>query len=235
MSLAAVGSVKKLAAAIRLPGCKFSDVDSVSTEGELGGRGETFDRNYQPMGNLALQQEGLLMHALKTDEPVVRLFEDAHWAIDPSLTIDYGMMTRKRYNVSPTTSDELELIAPRTITYHIYFSNSQAMSRFRLDTIDPFVVYEYNGSFWEIHLHPYQGEQVFSEYILVKSVKLLPWALLVPKGDFRYSRSGYRIGYYKNGALFGTYMTKGHSFGEWIMDHTSSIDWYEYPTDNMAF
>jgi len=235
VSLAAVGSKKKLAAAIRLPGVLYTDIDSITTVGERTGKGETFDRNYDPMGTKAFQQDGLLMQANKTNEAVVRLFEDAHWAIDPTLTRDYGMMTRKRYNVSPTTSDEFELTVPNTITYHIFFKDGSAINNLCLDTIDPFVVYEYNGSFWEIHLHSYQGGEVFYEYPMIQSVKLLPWAILVPKGDFRYPRTGYEIGYYKDGALFGTYMTKGHSFGEWVVDHTASVDWYEYPTLNMAF
>lgn len=235
VTLAAVGAEEKLAAAIRLPACLYSDIDSVTTEGDLTGRGETFDRDYDMPGTQALEQEGLLMRSKYTNEAVLRLFEDAHWAIDPNLTIDHGKMDRKRYNVSPSTSEEQEIVAPRTITYHIYFKSSSTLRQFRLDIIDPFVVYEYNGSLWEIHLHPYQGTKVFNEYELVNSVKLLPWALLVPKGDFRYPRIGYHIGYFKNGALFGTYMTKGHSFGEWVENHTQCLDWYDYPTDNMAF
>lgn len=235
VSLAAVGTTKKLAAAIRLPGIPKTAIDSIATEGERKGRGEDFDRNYDPLGTEYLTQEGLLMRANTSGEAVVRLFEDAHWAIDPSLTVDHGMMTRKRYNVVPTPGDDYELVTPRTIVYHIYFNDASALNSFRLDAIDPFVVYGYNGALWEIHLYPFQGTEVFYEYNLVKSVKLLPWAIMVPKGDFRYPRTGYEIGYYRNGALFGTYMTVGHSFGEWVVDHTASTDWYDYPTLNMAF
>ena len=46
---------------------------------------------------------------------------------------------------------------------------------------------------------------------------------------------GVNIGFAKNGALFGAYMTEGHSFGEWAANHTTAIDWYDYPTGNQVF
>lgn len=235
VSLAAVGSSKKLSAAIRLPGYQYADIESVTTVGDEKGEGETFDGDYNVTGQAGLPQDGLLMRANKTNEAVIRLFEDAHWAIDPNVTMENGLITRKTYNVTKTTSVDNELVNPRSITYKIKFKSGVDLNQFRLDNIDPFVVNDYNGLMWEIHLYPFQGTEVFHEYSLVNSVKLLPWAILVPKGDFRYPILGYNIGYFKKGALFGTYMTRGHSFGEWVENQATSTDWYNYPTLNMAF
>jgi hypothetical protein len=31
--------------------------------------------------------------------------------------------------------------------------------------------------------------------------------------------------------MFGAYVTRRHSFGEWVEDCESNLDWYNYPTD----
>ena len=233
VTLAAIGSDMQLGAAIRLSGFSYEDIDTVYTKGIEDG--ETFDDGYDMPGDKPLPQEGLLMKA-KNNDAVLRLFDDAHWAIgDPSLSIDYGQLTRMYYNVVRLTTEESQLISPRTISYYIKFKSAVTLNTFSMDMLDPFIIIKYNSATWEIHLCDYQGAQVFYEYNIVNSVKLLPWAIVIPNGTFRYPLQGYNIGYRKNGQLFGAYMTAGHSFGEWVEDHTKATDWYEYPTMNMVF
>ena len=233
VTIAAVGSSNKLAAAIRLKGYTLSQIDSVYTFGLT--RGETFDDGFQLVGDPYIEDERKIHESLQ-GEAVLRLFEDAHWATgDPNLSVDYGVFDRLHYNVARMTSDIDELISPRTITYFIVFKNATDLNNFTMDKLDPFVMEEYNGGVWEVHIGEYQGDQVLHEYRLVTTVKLLPWAIEVPSGSFRYPLQGYNMGYRKDGYLFGAYMTSGHSFGEWVENHLHSTDWYDYPTLNMVF
>jgi LruC domain-containing protein len=234
ITLAAVGSNKQLSAMLRLAGFSYDDIDSVYTEGTV--KGETFDDGYELAGLTdAVKNRNLLQKSLK-DEALMLLFLDAHWA-----TGDIGLMQqnmslmRLKYNVSRTTDTEYELIPPRTITYTVVFKSAAALDRFTLDSLDPFLVMQTNSGFLETHQRKYEGDGVLYNYNMVTLVKLLPWAIVIPTGTFRYPLQGYNMGYRKNGYLFGTYMTEGHSFGEWVEDHTKATDWYSYPTLNMAF
>ena len=233
VTVAAVGSSDKLAAAIRFVGITTDQIDSVYTEGVK--LGETFDDDYTLVGEPYIENPDQIHSSLK-GEAVLRLFEDAHWATgDPNLEVVNSVIDRYHYNVARVASDIDELISPRTITFHIAFKNAQDLDVFAMDVLDLFVMKEYNGAVWEVHIGDYQSEQVLHEYSLVTTIKLLPWALAIPSGSFRYPLQGYNIGYRKNGYLFGAYMTSGHSFGEWVENHLQSTDWYEYPTLNMVF
>ena len=234
ITLAAVGTNEKLAAAIRLVGYNINDIDSVKTEGLTVG--ETFDDNYELYGaSSAFENIDLLQTGLH-DEAVIKLFEDAHWATGASDLLQQNMsLLRLRYNVSKFPGEEYDLVSPRTITYTIKFKSAAALDGFTIDCLDPFIIKQMNSGFGEIHLGEFQGAQILYEYVMVDAARLLPWALLIPNGTFRYPLQGYNMGYRKDGYLFGTYMTTGHAFGEWVEDHTKAIDWYNYPTLNMAF
>lgn len=234
VTISAVGTDQKLAAAIRLVDYNYNDIDSITTEGLTVG--ETFDDGYELSGlSDVLQNKSLLQPGLH-NEAIIRLFEDAHWATGAVGLLQENMsLTRIRYNVSRSTGVDYDLVAPRTITYTLKFKSSAALDLFTLDRLDPFVVKQVNGGFCETHLAEFQGSQILYEYSIVTLLRLLPWAIVIPNGTFRYPLQGYNMGYRKDGYLFGTYMTSGHAFGEWVEDHTKAIDWYDYPTLNMAF
>ena len=73
-------------------------------------------------------------------------------------------------------------------------------------------------------------------YNVEVKIKDLPWALLVPSADFKYPLEGIQIGFRKRtetGVPFndGAYATSGHSFGGWVENHESNLDWYNYPNN----
>jgi hypothetical protein len=67
------------------------------------------------------------------------------------------------------------------------------------------------------------------------SINRMVWALKIPSGDFKYPIEKQSLGLYKNGVLTGAYMMMDHSYGQWIADHTSSIDWFLYPTVGLVY
>lgn len=229
VTLAAVGAEGQLGGAVRLVGINRAAIDSVTTAD-----GTTFNDGLPRSSRIFFDESTSLLTEGQRGEAVVELFQDAHWAMGFNIGLDYGYFTRKKYNVSTGTSSEFQLKSSRTKTYNIYFNTEKGLDDFTLDSLDPFIVNTYNGSFWEVHLYAYQNAQVVYNYTL-PNVKDLPWALKVPSADFKYPLEGVDIGFRKNGALFGAYMTEGHSFGEWCENYTSNLDWYYYPTDNMVF
>jgi hypothetical protein len=160
---------------------------------------------------------------------------DAHWATGDLLEENFGMMERKYYNVSKSSGGDFQLMVPRTITYIVKFKDADALNMASLDRLDPFMYYGYNGANFEIHLYQYRNNQTLNAYP-PSTIKTLPWALCIPSSTFRWPLEGVNMGFIMKGShLFGAYATYGHSFGEWAMDRNSSLDWYEYPTDNQVF
>ena len=230
VTLAAVGSLRQIAAAIKLTGIKYNDVLSVKTTD-----GETFNDGIKRTSMSYIESEDLLMKG-NNDAAVINLFEDAHWATGATSYATEGYIERYKYNVSKTTSSEHEMMSPRTISYEITFKESVMLDYFTMDQLDPFVVLEYNGALMEVHAaYNLRLETVLHEYVQPSSAVILPWALIIPSGAFRYPLDGVNIGFAKNGALFGAYMTEGHSFGEWASNHEKALDWYNYPTSNMVY
>ena len=128
------------------------------------------------------------------------------------------------------------MMSPRTISYEITFKDSVMLDYYTLEQLDPFAIIEYNGAMMEVHAaYRLRLETVLYDYVQPTSALILPWALIVPSGAFRYPLDGVHIGFYKNGALFGAYMTEGHAFGEWASDHEKALDWDNYPTRNMVY
>lgn len=234
ITLAAVGSNKQLSAMLRLAGFSYDDIDSLYTEGTA--KGETFDDGYELAGLTDAVTNRNLMQKSRSGEALMLLFLDAHWATGDIGLMQQNMSLRRlKYNVERYTNEEYELIPPRTITYTIVFKSAAALDRFTLDCLDPFLVMQTAAGFLETHLRQFEGDAVLHDYNMVKLVRLLPWVVAIPTGAFRYPLQGYNMGYRKDGYLFGTYMTSGHSFGEWVEDHTKAADWYLFPTLNMAF
>ena len=235
VELAAVGGSKQLAAGLRLVGCMAEDIDSVTIEGggsfDLGG--SHHDVPLQKMASPLFKSSSLLQAGLN-GEAFLYLFEDAHWAMGEDLDVVNQIFQRKKYNVSKSYSYDYPILSTRTETYHVYFKARQNINGFTPNMFDPFVLSPNYGYVLEQHCYRYCEAQVTREYTLSQS-KNLPWALMIPYASFRYPLEGVNIGFYRNGALFGAYMTIGRSFGEWARDHTKCLDWYTSPTFNQVF
>lgn len=234
VTIAAVGAEYHLAGAIRLVGFRYQDIDSVKTT-----TGVTFNDGVPEASLYMFPQTDILLEG-RHKEAVINLFADAHWAMAFNIGVNYGLFQRKKYNVSNSTGDNYQLRATRTLSYVIYFKSEADLNSFTLDTLDPFIVTTYAGVNWETHLDIYRDSQVFYDYTFPLKFKDLPWALKVPMKEFRYPLEGNEIGFKKKTdtgatAMFGSYMTLGHSFGEWAEDYTKCLDWYLYPVDTYVW
>ena len=231
VELAAVGASKQLAAGLHLLGYQAEDIDSVTIEGggsfDLGGyyQDEPLQKTATP-----LFESSSLLQSSRNGEAFLYLFEDAHWAMGDELDVVNGVFPRKKYNVSKGSN----ILPTRTEIYHVYLKEGKSFDNFTAGMFDPFILSPYYGALWEIHCYRDREAQIYLQYSLV-DIKKLPWAFMIPNASFRYPLEGINMGFYKNGALFGAYMTPEHSFGEWAMDHTKCLDWYTNPTKNQIF
>ena len=233
VTISAVGASKMIASCIRLVGYRFQDIDSVYTT-----TGKSFNDGINTQMLYFHKETDFLIEG-RNREAVLNLFCDAHWAMAFNMSADYGLFQRKKYNVSTSTGDDYQLRATRTLSYVINFKDGSTLNNFTLDTLDPFIITDYNGGAWETHTEQFKSAQVLHEYF-VPSFKDLPWGLMVPQADFLYPLEGYEIGYKKKTesgkvAMFGAYATIGHSFGEWAENHNSYLDWYLFPDTKYTF
>lgn len=233
VTISAVGASKMIACCIRLVGYRFQDIDSVYTT-----TGKSFNDGINTQMLYFHKETDFLIEG-RNREAVLNLFCDAHWAMAFNMSADYGLFQRKKYNVSTSTGDDYQLRATRTLSYVINFKDGSTLNNFTLDTLDPFIITDYNGGVWETHTEQFKSAQVLHEYF-VPSFKDLPWGLMVPQADFLYPLEGYEIGYKKKTesgkvAMFGAYATIGHSFGEWAENHNSYLDWYLFPDTKYTF
>lgn len=238
VQMAAVGAAKQIAGAIRLVGIKYSDVESVTTVDSLSFN-TTNGKDFPDQMKTVVAKEKTEFYESfvsnsKTSEAVLNLFGDAHWATGDLLEENFGMMKRKKYNVSTTVNDDYAQFVPRTITYIVTLKNSESLNEFSMEKMDPFILEQYNGSVFEVHQYAYRTAQILYPYSTSR-IKGLPWALCMPMGDFRWPLEGVNIGFMKKGVKYGAYQTSGHSFGEWSMDRNRSLDWYEYPSESQVF
>ena len=235
VELAAVGGSKQLAAGLRLVGYQAEDIDSVTIED-----GRSFDmggHKYNvPLEKMAspMWESNSLLQAGRNGEAILYLFEDAHWAMGEDLDVVNQTFMRNKYNVSKGESRTFVMLPTRTEVYNVYFKEGKTIDDFTPGMFDPFILSPYYGTLWEVHCFRDREAQLTREYTLTKS-KYLPWALMIPYASFRYPLEGVNIGFSKDGALFGAYMNKGCSFGEWAKDHTKCLDWYTSPTFNQIF
>ena len=233
VTIAAVGSDRQLAGGIRLVGKRYDDIETIGTIGA-----ESFNEGV-PEGSLYVLDNTDLLVRGRNEEAVINMFVDAHWAMAFNVDVEYGLFKRKKYNVTTSSGSDYQLRSMRTISYVVTFKNDNGLENFTQAMLDPFVMAEYNGNVWETHLDVYRDAQVLCEYPS-PSIKDLPWALMVPMRDFRYPLEGNEIGFRKKTsegvvALFGAYMTIGHSFGEWVEDFTKCRDWYLYPEETKVY
>lgn len=233
VTISAVGAAKQIAGCIRLVGYRYQDIDSIYTT-----TGKSFNDGINTQMLYFHKDTDFLIEG-RNHEAVLNLFCDAHWAMAFNLSADYGLFQRKKYNVSTSTSDDYQLRSTRTLSYVVTFKDGSTLDNFTFDTLDPFIITDYNAGTWETHTEQFKSAQVLHEYF-VPSFKDLPWALMVPQADFLYPLEGTEIGYRKKTesgtvAMFGAYTTIGHSFGEWAEDHNSYLDWYLYPNTLLTF
>lgn len=237
VTLSAVGCNEQLAGFFRVMGCKFDDIDSVTTA-----NGKTFNDNLPAGSKNFVRSYDLLICSTK-NQPVITVCADAHWAMDPyqSIMENTGAIAlRKYYNTSLDASPEYESRNSVSQSYIIYFKDSTIAENITLEEIDPFIVENYNGGLYEVHLDELKASQVLYNYQVEIKIKDLPWALLVPSNDFKYPLEGVQIGFYKRtdtGVVFsdGAYKTTGHAFGAWVENHKAALDWYYYPDESQVW
>ena len=239
VTISAVGAVKQIAGCIRLVGYRYQDIDSVYITDKSFNDGINTQMLY-------FHKDTIPFIEGQNHEAVLNLFCDAHWAMAFNLSADYGLFQRKKYNVSTSSGDDYQLRAPRSLSYIVTFKDASALNYFTLDTLDPFIITDYNAGItdynagtWETHTEQFKDAKVLHDYF-VPSFKDLPWALMVPEADFLYPLEGTEIGYRKRTesgavAMFGAYTTVGHSFGEWAENRNSFHDWYKYPNTQLTF
>ena len=234
IQLAAVGGEKQMAAAIRLAGYKYNEIESVKTEDDasfdITGVGELPDM-YRTM----IQDKSLLQQSLN-GEAVLNLFADAHWATGDNVVSDNGSILRKRYNVSYEKSEEYGKFLPRDITYIVTFKNGVDVSSLSQDALDTFIIESYNGNLYEVHTHKYAKAQVLSKQS-PSDAHNLPWAFCVPYDKFYWPKHGVPIGYQARSKryTYGAYPYLSNSFGEWAADRNKCKDWYLYPDNSQVY
>lgn len=232
VQLAAVGGEKQIAAAIRLAGYKYDEIESVKTldnaSFNIGAAGDL------PEQSGSITERAFLLKSMN-GEAVLNLFADAHWATGENVISDNGSILRKRYNVSYEKSDEYGTFTPREITYIVTFKDELDVSSLTLDALDTFIIESYNGNLYEVHMHQYATAQVL--YTQSPSdAHNLPWAFCVPYNKFYWPLHKVPMGYQaKSKHTNGAYPYLGNSFGEWAANHTKCIDWYLYPDKHQVY
>ena len=229
VTLAAVGAKMPIAAAVRIKNYHYDEIESVEIE-----EGTTFDDGYpltpRYIPNTSTYQSG------GNNEPVIRLFEDAMWCMvkeDPS---DNGVLKRYLVNVSRKSDDDNKIVSPVTRTFVITFKKTATtlLNNLLTDYLDPFIITNYNNTYWETHTYQDQMAQVLYNYPDQNKLHMT-WALAIPTGTFRWPLEGLIIGNYKDGLLSGAFREYGHSFGQWAADQNTSKDWFYHPAENEVY
>lgn len=239
VQLAAVGTDRQVGAAIRLKNFKYDEIESITTEGNasfnVNNKGEEVPKQIL----VVHKKKDPLLESLNDREAVINLFCDAHWATGDLQKGDenYGVLKRKLYNVKKGSGTDYQTMVPREITYIVTFKDKSGLEYLDFDLIDPFIIKEYNGGIFEVHQYANRNDCVLNDYKIAEIVKL-PWSLVIPYKKFRHPLEGENIGFKKKNVLsFGAYGKRGHSFGEWSMNHELSQDWYlnEYASNSQVY
>lgn len=233
VTLNAVGYLTQIAAALRLVGYSYDDVEITQDE-------KTTFVTAPDHGRTLIKQKDLKLKALNGDA-VINLFDDAHLAMF-HLSAD-GSVYRRYFNTMEGGSNNSGAAtqSPVTVTYYIEFANEYEARNFNLGQIDPFIVVQYGQTgdhFWEIHTYPYKLTEMLFNYYEGAAASYnngFSWAIAIPYADFRWPLEGEPIGMRKNSIVSGAYQESGHSFGEWTLDHADAQDWYEYPAEGGVY
>jgi LruC domain-containing protein len=236
LTLSAVGASGQIAGAIRLVDYNYQDIDSVVAKD-----GKTLNVNVPKLSYGLITSDDNLLKG-RNGEAVLNLFADAHWAIGDDIETINDDFTRMKYNVMRSFADPYEQTYAKSVDFTIYFKNEDRLNDFSQETIDPFIITYYMANRVETHLDEFRKAQTLYDYdaTLLDEFKDIPWALKIPTRYFQYPLEGNQIGFRKRtedgtAAMFGAYMTLGHSFGEWVENQNNCLDWYQYPTPNQVW
>ena len=230
VTLHAVGTTAQIAAALRLDGITYEQIEQVSPVG-----GNNFKRN-ENLPRYYLKEENLLLQG-QDGSAVINMFDDAHAAFY-NKTNSQGMILRYRYNVQHTNSADSYEFSQPSVSYDIVFKNEGLASTITYTALDPFILVNYAGTIWEVHKYRYKFKEILYSYYSGQPLAYnngYTWALEIPYTWYRYTSAGNSMGSYKKGALYGAYQTFDHSFGEWGANRKSSNDWYLYPNTSMVY
>lgn len=228
VTLSAVGATKQVGAAIRMPNIPFNKVKRVAIEeGIRFDEGLTTERYF--IDNEKVYVEG------HDGNLVINLFDDAHWCLLPKE--EYGQVVRMFYNTRKfEVKNESTNVPEQSRTYIIYLNSGINASYLELPDIDPFIMESGTGLCYEVHTYKYKYDEAIWNYSNGPTADddRVPWALLIPDGQFHYPVEAMFIGRYRNGEVTGAYSRVGHSFGEWGRDRNKSLDWWLYDYANKA-
>ena len=227
VSLDAVGGTETIAAAMRLVGVNSSDLVSYTVTKAFPSIdemswGATYHNIEHSDGFVPGGQEPNL-----TDNMVIVLFKDAHWAINPE-NANSGGPDRVFYNTVEPGDFYTNNVTPTTATYTLVFKETEIANKMLAENLyDVFIVEPYNGAYWEVHTVGYKTAQVITPAKPEPGYSQaygnnMPWAIKV-SGDFKYP--------YEWKAITNAYQT----FGEWAKDSNNAKDWYDHPTSGLVF
>ena len=229
VAVEAAGTANPFAAAIYLGGVNYDDVMSVEIlDGDPMDEGYSFQRSL-------ITQSGTLIKG-RNGEAVIRLFEHVHWVFNKQLT-DMGAIEGIKYNTSHEVKEHVSAeIDPVVRTFRITCKTREVARSITFDRIDPFLVcntkYDQvmDAGIWEIHTYQYKFTGILRDCFTDKNAydNHVSWALVIPKGDFRYPLEGVSMCTYQKeiDATFGPY----EGFANWLKSHLTNHDWYLHVT-----
>lgn len=229
VAVVAAGTANPFAAAIYLGGVNYDDVMSVEIlDGDPMDEGYSFQRSL-------ITQSGTLIKG-RNGEAVIRLFEHVHWVFNKQLT-DMGTIEGIKYNTSHEVKEHVSAeIDPVVRTFRITCKTREVARSITFDRIDPFLVcntkYDQimDAGIWEIHTYQYKFTGILRDCFTDKNAydNHVSWALVIPKGDFRYPLEGVSMCTYQKeiDATFGPY----EGFANWLKNHLTNHDWYLHVT-----
>lgn len=229
VAVVAAGTANPFAAAIYLGGVNYDDVMSVEIlDGDPMDEGYSFQRSL-------ITQSGTLIKG-RNGEAVIRLFEHVHWVFNKQLT-DMGAIEGIKYNTSHEVKEHVSAeIDPVVRTFRITCKTREVARSITFDRIDPFLVcntkYDQvmDAGIWEIHTYQYKFTGILRDCFTDKNAydNHVSWALVIPKGDFRYPLEGVSMCTYQKeiDATFGPY----EGFANWLKNHLANHDWYLHVT-----
>ena len=230
VTLLAVGTTTQIAAALRLDGVSYDQVEKIEPV-----RGSNF-RRADDLPRYFIKDESVKLRG-QDGSAVINLFDDAHAAIY-SKTNNQGLVYRYRYNVKHGNSSDCYEFSQPTVSYDVVFKNEGMANLLTFSSFDPFILVNYAGTIWEVHKYKYKFNETLYSYYSGNPQAYnngYTWALEIPYSWFRYPLIEKSMGSYKNGALYGAYQTFDHSFGEWGANRKIAKDWYLYPNTSMVY
>ncbi len=232
VSLDALGSMMPMAAAIHISGLNPALVESITSFQKF--------LFYKYSGVDKVNGDVDYTTAFNGDV-VIPLFNDAHYALSRGDLV-HGSPSYYYYNTVKDASSPYyaysKIANPARVIYTIKCKSAEAVNNITSNTIDAFIITQYNGSYWETHAAPYKKYEVLYRYLnsnyQTAYTDNFPWALKVP-GNFKYPTEGTPISKNRNGVSTGAYSASGHSFGEWAANENTAQDWYSHPNSTYVY